>query len=74
MCYYFCRKSKGEYLCQEIILHLSAQNVVKKTTLPTKIKKNIQREWKLRNIAGNVRNILSTRRKSKDKSLFFYFC
>lgn len=72
MWYYFCRKSKGEHLCQEIILHLSAQNVVKKTTSQTKIKKNILREWKLKNIVQDVKNTLSTRRKSKDKSLFFY--
>ena len=71
MCYYFCRKSKGENLCQEKILHLNAQYVVKKTTLQTKIKKNIQTEWKPKNTAGNVRHTQCTRRKSKDLSLFF---
>ena len=72
MCYYFSRKSKGVNLCQEKILHLSAQSVVKKTTSPTKIKKNIQIEWKLKNIVGNVKHTLSIRRRNKDLSLFFF--
>ena len=71
MCYYFCRKSKGENLCQEKILHLNAQFAVKKTTSQTKIKKNIQTEWKPKNTAGNVKHIQCIRRKSKDLSLFF---
>ena len=71
MCYYFCRKSKGENLCQEKILHLNAQFAVKKTTSQTKIKKNIQTEWKPKNTAGNVKPTQCIRRKSKDLSLFF---
>ena len=71
MCYHFCRKSKGENLCQEKILHLNAQSVVKKTTSQTKIKKSIQTEWKPKNTAGNAKLTQCIRRKSKDLSLFF---
>ena len=71
MCYHFCRKSKGENLCQEKILHLNAQFAVKKITSQTKIKKSIQTDSKPKNTAGSAKLTQCIRRKSKDLSLFF---